>query len=161
MRNRSSAKNTSQLTLNASKRSKQRRVRSAPKTKPKLRNNRITTAQAKLTKPHTPTDNEPMTLEVRLSDHSAAKIIQKEVRRFLGSLGFYEARNNSTPRLSLESPERTSTSQINLFIKAKGLKSKQSSPYYQTTSRKSSRRSYELVDPTSSQKSIRLEMSPE
>jgi GTP cyclohydrolase I len=94
-----------------------------------------------------------MTLKLQMSDHSAAKIIQKEVRKFLLSLGFYEARQTL-----MSSPER---SQVNIYMKNLGSK--------RSTSRKSKlsssqRRSpdYELVDLKSSKKSsIKLHISPQ
>lgn len=36
--------------------------------------------------------NENITMNLKFSDQAAASIIQKEVRKYLGHLGFYEAR---------------------------------------------------------------------
>ena len=36
--------------------------------------------------------DEEMTLNLRFSEGAAATVIQKEVRKYLGNLGFYQAR---------------------------------------------------------------------
>ena len=36
-------------------------------------------------------DDQGMTLQFRMSDQAAAVIIQREVRKYLGGIGFYEA----------------------------------------------------------------------
>lgn len=70
-----------------------------------------------------------MTLKFRMSDQAAAVVIQKEVRKYLGNLGFYEARINGEESPRLSSPDRHNN-QISLYIKARsGTKSsKRSTP---------------------------------
>lgn len=54
-------------------------------------------------------------LDIKLSDDTAATIIQKEVRRYLANLGFYEAR----PKSASQTPSRRggiADREINLFL---------------------------------------------
>lgn len=61
-----------------------------------------------------------MTLQVKFSDQAAAVIIQKEVRKYLGNLGFYEAREKGVKGEHQDSPRLYSADKaggkIDLFI---------------------------------------------
>ncbi len=148
-RNSSKQKTRPISALSISKSAK-RKAKSAPKHRSKRR---FVMVDGKISHSAKKAEQEEMTLKLQMSDHSAAKIIQKEVRKFLLSLGFYEARQTL-----MSSPER---SQVNIYMKNLGSK--------RSTSRKSKlsssqRRSpdYELVDLKSSKKSsIKLHISPQ
>jgi hypothetical protein len=76
-----------------------------------------------------------------MTDSTAAKIIQKEVRKFLSSLGFYEARQIEDQADDQNSPRLTShnnSQQINLFIEP--MKSRDRSPSRHRQSNSSKRK---------------------
>lgn len=78
----------------------------------------------------------PQQVPVQMSDQAAATLIQKEVRKFLNNLGFYEARPRNEKH---EEP-------VSLFIE---------------NTQSPEPKVYELVDMASSQKSsIKLQISP-
>ena len=88
-----------------------------------------------------------MTLDIKLSNDTAAVIIQKEVRKFLANLGFYHAKART--------PQRD-PSQINLFIERssnKNSKSASKSRHGRSFSGLSGNRKYspdfEMIDPES------------
>jgi len=99
------------LALSISKSAK-RKVKSAPKHRSK---GRFVMVDGKISHSAKKAEKDEMTLKLQMSDHSAAKIIQKEVRKFLLSLGFYEARPTKSSLMS--SPER---SQVNIYTKNVG-----------------------------------------
>lgn len=97
-----------------------------------------------------------MTLKFQMTDQAAAIVIQKEIRRYLGNLGFYEARLRGQVSPRLYSPDRPpSNEQINLYIKARTPRksSKKSSPH------RSSANSRKVKSKNSSAKSKRSRYS--
>ena len=71
-------------------------------------------------------------MNLKFSDSAAAVIIQKEVRKYLGSLGFYEAKleNNKMKSPKLYSPDRhlADGSQIDIFMLPHSMHSNNFSP---------------------------------
>lgn len=70
-----------------------------------------------------------VTINLKLTEKAAATVIQKEVRKYLGSMGFYEARlpGQTSPRLY--SPEQHIVDgRLSLFLHKPSITSRRSSP---------------------------------
>lgn len=67
-------------------------------------------------------------MNLRFSEKAAATVIQKEVRKYLGSMGFYEARlkNEESPKLYSPNKHHNDGKIVDLFLKPRSQSSKRS-----------------------------------